>query len=280
MPRRQQLGARHFEPEQLEPKGGGNFLSERLASSAAEGRVRYLQQRLYRSTANYARPQASGNCTSTEVAHTRPEAGMCDCGTRWSARVAGPCTKGAKMPPVREHDASLTRQQQAPHREARLTPKWKRTAPNRQGGKLFCQPVAAQHLYTRKLPAACTQCYLCGENTQMSSPRRLMSIIRSFNSEAGRCLREGASRSLSDPALGTSTVSHLPNVEAAFATTKRSERIKDTITVCTMVTNLKGMPQCIHPSATGQCHFATGILVASALLQHRLSQVECLIGVL
>ena len=38
---------------------------------------------------------------------------MCDCGTRWSARVAGPCTKGAKMPPVREHDASLTRQQQA-----------------------------------------------------------------------------------------------------------------------------------------------------------------------
>ena len=136
---------------------------------------------------------------------------MCDCGTRWSARVAGPCTKGAKMPPVREHDASLTRQQQAPHREARLTPKWKRTAPNRQGGKLFCQPVAAQHLYTRKLPAACTQCYLCGENTQMSSPRRLMSIIRRFNSEAGRCLREGESISLSDPALGTSTVSHLPN---------------------------------------------------------------------
>ena len=153
-----------FEPQRLEPEG--KFLSERLASSAAEGRVRYLQLRLYRSTANYARPQASGNCTSTEVAHTRPEAGMCDCGTRWSARVAGPCTKGAKMPPVREHDASLTRQQQAPHREARLTPKWKRTAPNRQGGKLFCQPVAAQHLYTRKLPAACTQCYLCGENTQ------------------------------------------------------------------------------------------------------------------
>ena len=100
----------------------GNFLSERLASSAAEGRVRYLQQRLrlYRSTASYARPQASGNCTSTEVAHTRPEAGMCDCGTRWSARVAGPCTKGARMPPVREHDASLTRQQQAPHRKSKI----------------------------------------------------------------------------------------------------------------------------------------------------------------
>ena len=145
---------------------------------------------------------------------------------RKSSRTMHKGSKGAKMPPVREHDASLTRQQQAPHREARLTPKWKRTAPNRQGGKLFCQPVAAQHLYTRKLPAACTQCYLCGENTQMSSPRRLMSIIRSFNSEAGRCLREGASRSLSDPALGTSTVSHLPNVEAAFATTKRSERIR------------------------------------------------------
>ena len=145
---------------------------------------------------------------------------------------------------------------------------------------MFCQTVAAQHLYTRRLPAACTQCYLCGEDTQMSSPRRLMSIIRSFNSAAGRCLREGASRSLSGPALGTSTVSHLSNVEAAFATTKRSERIKDTIPVCTLDDNLKGMLQCIHPSATGKCHIAAGILVASALLQHRLSQVECLIGVL
>ena len=113
-----------------------------------------------------------------------------------------------------------------------------------------------------------------------SSFKTFDTAIRRFNSEAGRCLRKGASRSLSDPALGTSTVSHLPNVEAAFATTKRSERIKDTIPVCTMDTNLKGMPQCIHPSATGQCHIATGILVASALLQHRLSQVECLIGVL
>ena len=151
---------------------------------------------------------------------------MCDCGTRWSARVAGPCTKGAKMPPVREHDASLTRQQQAPHREARLTPKWKRTAPNRQGGKLFCQPVAAQHLYTRKLPAACTQCYLCGENTQMSSPLRIMSIIRSFNSEAGQCLREGASKSLSGPALGNRHCVTPLICRSSIATTKRSERIK------------------------------------------------------
>ena len=75
-------------------------------------------------------------------------------------------------------------------------------------------------------------------------------------------------------------MSHLSNVEAAFATTKRSERIKDTIPVCTVAANLKGMLQRTHPSATGQCHIATGILVASAHLQHRLSHVECLIGVL
>ena len=57
--------------------------------------------------------------------------------------------KDAKMSPAREHDASLTWQQQAPHRKASLTPKWKRTAPSRQGGWLFCQTLAAQHLYTR-----------------------------------------------------------------------------------------------------------------------------------
>ena len=130
------------------------------------------------------------------------------------------------MPPARERDASLTWQQKAPHRKSKFDPEVEANSASRQGRWLFCQTLAAQRLYTRKLPAACTQCYLCGENTQMSSPLRIMSIIRSFNSEAGQCLREGASKSLSGPALGNRHCVTPLICRSSIATTKRSERIK------------------------------------------------------
>ena len=147
---------------------------------------------------------------------------MCDCCTRWSTRAAGPCTKGCKdatsQGARRKPDMATARTSG----KARLTSSGSEQRPaDKEGGCSVNLGSQAPVTRNYQQPAQC----IFVVRTRKCPPLRIMSIIRSC-SEARQCLEERCKQKTEWSALGSSIVSHFLNVEAAFATTKRSERIK------------------------------------------------------
>ena len=76
-------------------------------------------------------------------------------------------------------NASLTWQQKAPHRKSKFDPEVEANSAQQTRRVVVLSNLGSPAPVHAELPAACTQCYLCGENTQMSSPRRILSVVRS-----------------------------------------------------------------------------------------------------